>query len=143
MMDKFQRIGEDFFVGPQPTAEDLHEAHKLGVKTVIDLRMRSETAMPNADMVEQSGLDYVNIEVNKAALSSRYIDDFEGVLAQHEGPYLVHCASGARAALLLMLSQARREGWTAARAFDEAKAMGYDVQGSPEFAAFVRATTAH
>jgi uncharacterized protein (TIGR01244 family) len=143
MMDKFKRIGEDFFVGPQPTAEDLREAQKLGVKTVIDLRMRSETAMPNADMVEQGGLDYVNIEVNKAELTSRYIDDLESILAQHKGPYLVHCASGARAALLLMLSQARREGWTAERAFDEATAMGYDVQGSPEFAAFVRAMTAH
>lgn len=141
-MNKFKRIGEDFFVGPQPTAEDLHEAQALGLKTVVDLRMRSETAMPNADMVEQSGLDYVNIEVNKAQLSSRYIDNLEETLAQHQGPYLVHCATGARAALLLVLSKARCEGWTAKRAFDEAKAMGYDVQGSPEFAAFVREMTA-
>jgi uncharacterized protein (TIGR01244 family) len=142
MMRKFQQIGDDFFVGPQPIAEDLREAQSMGVKTVVDQRMRSETAMPNANLVEQTGLDYVNIEVNKAELSSRHIDELEEVLSRHEGPYLVHCASGARATLLLMLRQARREGWTAERTFDEAKAWGYDLQSSPEFADFVRAMTA-
>ena len=141
MMKKFQQIGEHFFVGPQPTDEDLREAQKSGVKTVVDLRMRSETATPNASLVDRSGLDYVNIEVNKAQLSSRYVDDLEEALSRHTGPYLVHCASGARATLLLMLSQARRQGWTADRTFDEAKAWGYDVRSSPEFAAFVRSMT--
>jgi protein tyrosine phosphatase (PTP) superfamily phosphohydrolase (DUF442 family) len=57
------------------------------------------------------------------------------------GPFLVHCATGARAAMLLALAEARKHGWTAERAFEEARNMGFDLRSSPEFSAFVVAAT--
>jgi len=50
---------------------------------------------------------------------------------------LLHCATGARVALLLSLSRARQNDWTTEQAFAEAKRMGFDLKTSPEFSNFV------
>lgn len=139
-MAQYKQIGEDLFIGPQPTEQDLGEAKKQGVHTVIDFRMPSETATPNADLVQSSGLGYVSIPVNKAALSAQQVDELDAAMAQNEGPYLLHCATGTRAAMLLALSRARKHGWTAERTFQEAETMGFNLQSSPDFAAYVRQT---
>lgn len=87
-MANYKQLEENLFIGPQPTTQDLNEAKQGGVRTVIDLRMPSETAVPNADMVRNSGLDYVNIPVDKTALFSGQIDALDAALKENEGPYL-------------------------------------------------------
>jgi hypothetical protein len=37
-MAQFKQIGHDFFIGHQPTEQDLQEARQHGIKTVIDDR---------------------------------------------------------------------------------------------------------
>lgn len=140
-MAKYKQLDDKFFIGPQPAEEDLEEAKRQGIRAVIDVRLPTETATSNADLVERSGLYYINIPVNKAALSAEQIDAFDAVIRQGDGPYLVHCATGTRAAMLLALSRARQQGWSAHRAFQEAEAMGYNLQSYPDFAAFVRKIT--
>lgn len=140
-MAQYREIDDNFVLGPQPTRGDLEEARQQGIKTVIDLRLPTETARPNAELARDARLDYVNIPVNRAALSTGLIDEFEAAMAQHSGPYLVHCATGARAALMLVLVRARQQGWTAQRTFDEAEAMGFNLRNSEEFANFVRLAT--
>ncbi|MBG6077803.1 hypothetical protein [Polaromonas sp. CG_9.11] len=39
-----------------------------------------------------------------------------------------------------MLSKAKQNYWTAQRAFQEARAMGFDLENAPEFANFIKAT---
>ena len=140
-MDQFKLLENGMLIGPQPTADNLRQARVEGIKTVIDLRMPSETSTPNAELVASSGLDYVNIPVNKAALSADRVDEFERVMRQMDGPFLIHCATGARAAVMLVLSQARQNRWTAQRTFQEARAIGFDLENSQEFADFIRSTT--
>ena len=140
-MDQFKLLENGMLIGPQPTADNLRQARVEGIKTVIDLRMPSETSTPNAELVASSGLDYVNIPVNKAALSADQVDEFERVMRQMDGPFLIHCATGARAAVMLVLSQARQNRWTAQRTLQEARAIGFDLENTPEFADFIRSTT--
>lgn len=136
-MANYRPLGDGFFIGPQPTAQDLQEAKQEGINTVVDFRMPSETAKPNEELAKENGLDYVNIPVDKAALSQQQIGELDTALKEKEGPYLLHCATGARAAMFLALSRARQNGWTAERTFEEAGKMGYDLKGSPGFARFV------
>ena len=141
-MANYKHFEEGFFFGPQPAEQDLSEAKREGIRAVIDMRMPSETATPNAGLVENCGLHYINIPVSKTALSARQIDEFDAALRKNEGPYLLHCDTGTRAAMLLALSRARQQGWAAERTFQEAETMGYNLENFPEFAAFVRKTTA-
>ena len=139
-MNQFKRLQNGMLIGPQPTEDDLRQAKRDGIRTVIDFRMPSETQTPNSELVARSGLDYVNIPVNKESLSIDQVDELDRVMREKEAPFLLHCASGARAAVLLVLSKAKDLGWTAQRAFDEARAMGFDLEKTPEFANFIKAT---
>ena len=139
-MNSFKRIDEEFFIGPQPTEQDLKAAQQQGIKTVIDFRLPAETATSNAALAKNQGLDYVNIPVNKMALSARQIGDLDQAIREHTGPFLLHCATGARAALLLSLSRAKQQGWTSSQALEESKRIGFDLQSSAEFSGFVSQT---
>ena len=136
-MSRFRNLGGDILLGPQPTEADLEQFKQQGVRTVVDMRPPGETASPNEDLVSRSGLAYANVPVSKAELSSSLVDQLDGALERHEGGFLLHCATGARAAMLLALSRARRNQWTADRTFEEAKSMGFDLQTSPEYSSFV------
>lgn len=139
-MSSFRRIDDRFFIGSQPTAQDLESAKLEGIKTVIDFRLPSETTTSNAALTTGHDLAYVNIPVNKAALSADQIGDLDRAIGSHDGPFLLHCATGARAALLLSLNKARQLGWNADETFSEAKRLGYDLKSAPEFAIFVTET---
>ena len=139
-MDQFKLLENGVLIGPQPTEDHLRQAKQDGIKTVIDLRLPSETPTPNAELVARSGLDYVNIPVNKAGLSADQVDELDRTMRDKAGPFLIHCATGARVATLLVLSQARQNRWTAQRAFQEARAMGFDLENAPEYANFIKAT---
>lgn len=141
-MQQFRKIEEGILLGPQPTEQDLREAKQSGIRTVIDFRMPNETPTENAELAARCQLDYVNIPVNKASLAEAQIDELDRAMDSKPGPFLIHCASGARAAMLLSLRKARKHRWNAERTFDEARAMGFDLKGSPEFSAFVTTVTA-
>ncbi len=136
-MSNFKRVEAGIFIGPQPTAQDLEDARRQGVKTVIDFRLPSETATSNETLVRSHGLDYANIPVNKAMLSAGQIDELEAAMRSTPGPYLLHCATGLRAALLLALSKAKKEGWSAEQTFAQAQTMGFDLRASPVYSSFV------
>lgn len=141
-MDRFTEIEEGVLLGPQPTEDDLRQAKQKGMKTVIDFRMPNETSNSNADSAARHGLEYVSIPVNKASLSQAQIEELDRAMQDKEGPFLIHCASGARAALLLSLRKAKQHNWSASQTFEEARRMGFDLSSSPEFAAFIiKATT--
>jgi len=56
-------------------------------------------------------------------------------IKRHEAPFLLHCATGVRAALLLR--KAKQLGWTPEQTFVKAKQLGFDSKSSAEFSGFV------
>ena len=140
-MHQFRKIADGIYIGAQPTEQDLQDCKRHGIRTVIDFRLPAETATSNAARVTAAGMDYANVPVNKASLAVGQIDDLVKVMDEKPGPFLVHCATGARAAMLLALAEARKHGWTADRVFEEARNMGFDLTSSPEFSAFVASAT--
>lgn len=140
-MAQYKQAGEDYFIGPQPTLTDLQEAAQNGVRTVIDFRVSKETEHLNCELARDAGLAYVNLPVDRDDLSHESILHLEQALERHPGPYLLHCATGARAALMLVLVRARQHGWSAERVFDEAEAIGFALRSSEPFAKFVRENT--
>ncbi len=138
-MSNFRQAEENVFIGPQPTQHDLQDAKQQGVKTVIDFRMPAETTASNEELTKNAGLDYVNIPVNKSHLVIDQIGQLD-VVRSKGGPFLLHCATGTRAALLYSLSQAGQQNWTAEQTFDAAKKIGFDLKATPEFSMFVKET---
>lgn len=127
-MNQFKPLENGMLIGPEPTADNLRQAKQNGIKTVIGVRMSRETPAHNSELVARSGLDYVNIPVNKVIFSVDQVDALQRVMRHMGWPFLTHCATGALAAMLRMLSQAKQNIWTAQRAFQEARAMGFGLE---------------
>lgn len=139
-MSQFRQIKGKLFIGPQPTAQDLDDARQQGIKTVIDLRPPSETETSNRDLAQSRGLGYVNIPVDKDNLSAAWIGELETAMQEQTGPFLIHCATGARAVLLLSLSEAKQKNWSREQTFEHARSLGHDLTTSPAFSDFVART---
>jgi len=137
-MNSFRLVEDGIFIGSQPTSGDLEDARLQGVKTVIDFRLPSETATSNETLVRSHGLDYKNIPMNKERLSADQIGDLGAAMQSKPGPFLLHCATGLRAALLLALSKAKKNGWTAEQTFEHAQTIGFELRTSPVYSSFVK-----
>lgn len=102
-MHQFRKIADGIYIGAQPTPQDFQDCQRHGTRTVIDFRLPAETATSNAARVTAAGMDHANVPVNKASLAVGQIDDLVKVMDEKPGPFLVHSATGARAAILLAL----------------------------------------
>lgn len=122
-------------IADQPTEDDLHALKAEGYAGVVNLRNDGEPEQPlstaaEGEKVRALGLDYLHYGVGSAPLSESGVQSVVDFLARHASEkVLVHCRKGARAAALVLLDQAQRQGWTADEAVDKGKAMGLDVDG--------------
>lgn len=135
-MQKFMQMGEGIFIGGQPEKEDLLDLARQGVKTVIDFREPAETQISNASMAGEAHLDYVNIPFNKFTLSDADVTKFRAALDEKQGPFLLHCGTGARAGAMMLMKTAVDNGWNSQQALDMATNRGFDCNAHPEIKAF-------
>lgn len=73
------------------------EIKRLGFQTIIDLRTKKEGTADERQKVKAAGLNYFNIEIGRAAPTSKQVAKFAALIemADHH-PILVHCASANR-----------------------------------------------
>src|SRR5262249_42877149 len=68
--DKFVSVGDDMFIGGQPTEKALRDLKAKGVTTVVNLRMPEEMARVGFDeaaLVKELGMKYVHIPMRGTA----------------------------------------------------------------------------
>lgn len=89
----------------QPSAEGLAAIAKEGYTTVIDLRSEQEDrGFDEAATVEGLGMKYISLPVSGGAeVSYENAAALDRILAETEGPVLLHCASSNRVGALLSL----------------------------------------
>ncbi|TDB29472.1 hypothetical protein ATCM_18530 [Stenotrophomonas sp. ATCM1_4] len=110
----------------QPSAQQLRDAARSGVTTVIDLRRPEEDrGYDEGAQAEQLGLRYVRLPIaGTADLTTANARTLQRLLAQDDGTTLLHCASGNRAGALLALLNARLEGASTDDALQLGRAAG-------------------
>jgi uncharacterized protein (TIGR01244 family) len=104
--DKFVSVGDDMFIGGQPTEKALRELRAKGVTTVVNLRMPEEMAKVGFDeaaLVKELGMTYVHIPMRGTAANPygpKQLDTFAATMASAEGKVLLHCTIAWRASHL-------------------------------------------
>jgi uncharacterized protein (TIGR01244 family) len=92
----------DVFIAAQPAPEDFDAWAARGVTTVVNLRSRAETAELGFDPAAEAaarGLSYSEIPMGGAdGVSPDVVAQLADVLAGAEGPVVLHCRTGSRAA---------------------------------------------
>src|SRR5262245_28172158 len=103
---KFVSVGDDMFIGGQPTEKALRELRARGVTTVVNLRMPEEMARVGFDeaaLVKELGMKYVHIPMRGTAdhpYGPKELDAFTAAMAAADGKVLLHCTIAWRASHL-------------------------------------------
>ena len=104
---KFARIGDQFFVGGQPTEKALREMKARGVTTVVNLRtppeMTSQVKFDEAALVKELGMKYVYLPVRGDSTypySPKTLNEFAKAVKEANGKVLLHCTIAWRASHL-------------------------------------------
>lgn len=101
--EKYATVGDDLFIGGQPTAQALRDLKARGVTTVVNLRMPDEmtrVTFDEAALLKELGITYVHIPLNgrdETAYAPAALDRFASVMATATGKVLLHCTVAWRA----------------------------------------------
>ena len=104
--DKLARVGDDVFIGGQPTERALRELSKQGVTTVVNLRSPPEMARVSFDeaaLVKQLGMEYVYLPMRgteELPYSPAAVKAFATAMSNAKGKVLLHCTIAWRASHL-------------------------------------------
>lgn len=111
------KVNDRLYRGAQPEAEGFKELKKLGVKTILNLRLTHS----DRKLLEGTGLDYVHI--NMEAWDAEY-DEVKQALQiitdKSKQPVFVHCKHGAdRTGAVIAAWRLTADGWTKEQAIEE------------------------
>lgn len=126
---RFVRVGEDMFIGGQPTEKGLRTVHDQGVTMVINLRSPEEMQRIGFDetaVVQQLGMKYVYIPMRGTAelpYSPAGLDAFAKAMASANGKVLLHCTIAWRASHLWAAYLIRERGVSVNDALAQARAI--------------------
>jgi len=111
------KVNERLYRGAQPEAEGFRELEKLGVKTVLNLRLSHS----DRKLIEGADLDYVHIKME--AWDAEYDEVKEAlqiITDKSKQPVFVHCKHGAdRTGTVIAAWRLVADGWTKEEAIEE------------------------
>ena len=104
---KFVKVGDDMFIGGQPTERALQDMKARGVTTVVNLRspeeMTRSVSFDEAALVGRLGMKYVYIPMRGTAdlpYSPAAVKTFAAAMTAADGKVLLHCTVAWRASHL-------------------------------------------
>ena len=101
--EKYASVGDDLFIGGQPTEKALRELKAKGVTTVVNLRMPQEMeqiGFDEAGLLKELGIKYVHIPMRGSPenpYGPKQLDQFTEVMNTATGKVLLHCTVAWRA----------------------------------------------
>jgi uncharacterized protein (TIGR01244 family) len=103
---KFVKVGDDVFIGGQPTERALRELKQQGVTTVVNLRSPEEMRripFDEAALIKELGMRYVYIPMrgnSEFPYAPQGLKDFVAAMKSADGKVLLHCTIAWRASHL-------------------------------------------
>jgi protein tyrosine phosphatase (PTP) superfamily phosphohydrolase (DUF442 family) len=118
----FLALSEYLFTAGMPKADQLTDAAKKGVQTVINLTVaNADDALPNEkELLDSLGVEYIHIPVEWGNPTRQNLEDFMIAMDTHkENRVLVHCQANYRATGFVTLYRILRLGWDKETAFQD------------------------
>jgi uncharacterized protein (TIGR01244 family) len=109
----------------QPSEEQLRELAEAGYRAIVNLRTDAEMTFDQRGLVESLGMEYYSIPVGAAEdVSEAGARRLDQILADVDGPALVHCASSNRVGALFAVRAALIEGASEEEALAKGRSAG-------------------
>lgn len=135
------QLNEEVTIAAQPDEATLRRLAELGYRSVVNFRTAGEPGQPlgpdvEAEIVAKSEIEYLHVPVSMPELDQQQLDAFRESYAELPKPVFAYCKVGFRAAVMIMLQQAREKNWTPEQAFREARSHGIPLD-HPDLAPLV------
>jgi tyrosine-protein phosphatase SIW14 len=136
------KINDHLYRGAQPNFSAFAELKKMGVTTVVNLRLEHDADIATERrQAESLGLRFVHIPVGGfSAPSNAQIIQFLSIFRDHPSETVfVHCHYGEdRTGVFIASYRMTFEHWPYEQAADEMNSFGFNRRWQPEMKAFVR-----
>jgi uncharacterized protein (TIGR01244 family) len=121
---------DGIIVAGQPTDEELAGLAERGIRTLINVRPADELDEPEAPKVP-SGIAYSEVPFTGLTLRAEHVRRIREALDAGDGPAVIHCAAGTRAAVVAAIVASERAGEDARGALERLAKAGFEADGSP------------
>lgn len=124
-VERLHALG-DFLLASQPAKEDFALIKECGVRTVLNLREKSEMDWDEAEVVKGLGLEYANVPFKSPeTLTDEVFAATRKLLSdKKKRPILVHCASANRVGAIWLAHRVLDDGKSYEDALKEAQTVG-------------------
>jgi uncharacterized protein (TIGR01244 family) len=121
-METVRRITDELAIAGQISLEQLQQIVQEGYRSILNLRLSYESGFLSNEQqqIELIGLHYANLPVRAEVITREVATDVFKKINQLPKPILVHCNSGVRAAAIVLMYLAVRQGATIEQAFTQA-----------------------
>jgi protein tyrosine phosphatase (PTP) superfamily phosphohydrolase (DUF442 family) len=127
---KYFRVGDDLFIGGQPTERALRELRAQGVTTIVNLRtppeMTRDVPFDEAELARSLGMRYVYIPMRgneEYPYSPEALATFTAAMKGATGKVLLHCTIAWRASHLYAAYLIQERNVPVATALEQARAI--------------------
>jgi uncharacterized protein (TIGR01244 family) len=124
----FTRVDATVGCGGAVELDAIPSLSKMGYRSVINLRQASEQGAAieeSRQAATAAGLKYIHLPFNASAPDPAVVDQFiAAVTDKANQPAFVHCGSANRVGGVWLAKRMLVDGWTEARALEEATAIG-------------------
>jgi protein tyrosine/serine phosphatase len=125
----FGQVNRGLFRGAQPDGPGMALLQRLGIQTIINLRLPADTWSEEEALAHTLGLGYVSVPLR--GLSAPTDADVMRILALIESsppPVFIHCEHGSdRTGTIIACYRVQHDDWTGERALAEAKSYGFSI----------------
>ncbi|MCP4613260.1 MAG: dual specificity protein phosphatase family protein [Planctomycetes bacterium] len=117
------KVSEDLYRGAQPSSEGMKQLEKLGIKTVVNLRL----VHSDRDEIENTGLSYEHIPMATWNTQDEDVVRFLKIITDSNNtPVFVHCQYGAdRTGIICAIYRIAVKGWNKKEAIEEMTKGGF------------------
>lgn len=122
----FGKVSEHLYRGARPEADGLKNLQRLGVKTILDLRMPDKLSHAEMAAAQRAGLLYTNIPLHGMGRpTDGQIQTALALIENSSGAVFVHCEHGCdRTGTIIACYRIRHDHWTTDAAMQEAVKYG-------------------
>jgi protein tyrosine/serine phosphatase len=122
----FGQIGDSLYRGAQPDEPGILSLQRLGVKTIVDLRMTHDAWKKEASLALAHGILYTNVPFKGTGRPKEdQIATVLAVIQNSAGPVFVHCRYGCdRTGTIIACYRIKHDGWSNVAALAEARRYG-------------------
>lgn len=124
-MDTVRQITNEMAIAGQPTFDELQQLAEAGYRSVVNLRSPNETGFLKDEQqkVESLGLCYINVSISKDLNLDNMLPAIQQ-LNHLPKPMLVHCDSGIRSSIIVLMQLSISQGMRAEDAFQKVIKIG-------------------